>query len=75
MAEWIDIPAQRLLRITREEACRDFTAYDEGGGVHEPGSGKRPYRIQRNKDGKMFEPSPVILVDAYVCALYYLREM
>lgn len=75
MAEWIDIPAQRLLRITREEVCRDFTAYDEDGRVHEPGSGKRSYRIRRNKDGRMFELSPVELVDGAVCAVCYLREV
>ena len=75
MAEWIDIPAQRLLRITREEAYRDFTYYDQDGGIHEPGNGKRTYRVRRNKDGRMFEPSPLLLDDADVCAVAYLREV
>ena len=77
MAEWIDIPAQRLLRITHEEACRDFTAYDEDGRVHELGNCKRLYRIRirRNSDGKRFELSPLMLVDDYKYASYCLREV
>jgi len=49
MAEWIEVPAHRVLRVDSLEYKRDFREVDENG--QEPGF---IYRIIRIKDAKVF---------------------
>jgi hypothetical protein len=56
MAEWIEIPAHRVLRIERNELWRDFRVLDAQGNEMDPhcDTAMSPFRIQRKRDGKMF---------------------
>lgn len=49
MAEWIEVPAHRVLRVEYLEYKRDFREVDENGQA--PGF---IYRIIRIKDAKVF---------------------
>ena len=53
---WVDVPAHRVLEVTEEELRKDFTIYDESGSPSHSHY-TPPYRVVRDKDGKVFRPS------------------
>ena len=56
MAEWVEIPACRILLVPHAEFFSDYQAVNEKGDPMSTVSGV-PYRIIRKTDGKVFKPA------------------
>ena len=52
MSEWIDVPAQRLLKITGAELDAEFDLVGENGG--EAGWGEKVVLMVRKSDRRVF---------------------
>lgn len=54
MAEWIEVPAHRVLQIDASEFERDFESLDENGKVIEIKGVVSPKLYRRKRDEKLF---------------------
>jgi len=75
MGEWIDIPAYRVLRLSKSEFDDGFECLDANGSVIHNGRHAEAALIVRKKDGKLFRvPRYHVLVENYG-VMMYLEEV
>lgn len=73
MMRWLEIPAHRILEVSREDVNRDFIRLNTEG--KEPAPGERVYRFVRNSDNKVFRLARYWPNDAVELYMIYLEEI
>ncbi len=73
MAEWIDIPAHRILLVPHQELANEYDRLGaDGGPVAE---GEQTALVRRRRDGCIFKPARFCPIDASPRALFVLEEL
>jgi hypothetical protein len=54
--EWIEVPAHRILKVSRHQLINDFDSYDHNGNCP-PDTGAMIFYVYRRSDRKRFKPA------------------
>lgn len=73
MAEWIEIPAHRILVLGRRDFAEEFETLNEKGEA--PSFGEQIYRVVRKKDRKIFKIARFQPVESFSLDLIALEEI